>query len=342
MLRIGILGAAKIARLFTTSVEESNLVRVAAVASRDLAKAQAFAAEYGIPKALGSYEALLADPNIDAIYNPLPNGLHAEWSVKAAQAGKHVLCEKPLASNAAEVTAMFAAAKANNVIVAEGFPYLAQPQTIELRRQVAQGVLGELRLMQAGFSFTLANPNDIRFNAALAGGALMDLGCYTVSLMLLLAAEMKQTPVSVQAVADYASSGVDKAMAGTITFTGQLQGQLLGQFNVSLAAARHRYATIVGTTGVVHTPFYNDTSDVLPPTFTLRTAPEFHGTVQTIQNQAVLGFRAQADEFADLVAHGWETAGWHGATPAQSLLIAQVMDALKLSASSGRVVMLRD
>ena len=141
-LRIGILGAANIARNFTAALRGSEKVDVCAVASRDAAKSAAFAAEVGIAQSFASYEALLADPSIEAVYNPLPNNLHAEWTIKAADAGKHVLCEKPFAANALEAQAMFDAAKRNHVIVVEAYPYRAQPQTIRLAQLLRDGAIG--------------------------------------------------------------------------------------------------------------------------------------------------------------------------------------------------------
>src|SRR6201985_122745 len=131
-LRVGVLSTANIARSFVKGVEPSTTVKVMSVASRDAAKAKHFAAEVGIPNTHESYEALLADPDIEAVYNPLPNSLHAEWSIRAAEAGKHVLCEKPLAATPAEARTMFDAAKRNGVYLVEGYPYRAQPQTLKL------------------------------------------------------------------------------------------------------------------------------------------------------------------------------------------------------------------
>ena len=139
-LRIGIMGTARIARSFVQGVAPSQQVRITAIASRDQNKAREFAGAFGIPKAVGSYEALLNDSDIDAIYNPLPNGLHAAWSIRALAAGKHVLCEKPLSANADEARAMFAAAREHGVQLAEGFPYLSQPQTLKLESLVKRRV----------------------------------------------------------------------------------------------------------------------------------------------------------------------------------------------------------
>jgi predicted dehydrogenase len=179
-LRIGILGAAKIAGSFMVGAKASARAAVVAVASRDRGRAEAFARQHEIPRAYG-YADLLADREVDAVYIPLPNALHAEWSIAAARAGKHVLCEKPLAVDEAQARAMFAAADAHRVVLLEAFPYMFQPQTLEIEQQIASGAIGEVRTMFAAFGFTVADPANIRLDARLAGGALMDAGCYPVS-----------------------------------------------------------------------------------------------------------------------------------------------------------------
>ena len=155
-LRIGMLGTGRIARQFALGVAPSADVEVVAVASRDVAKAAAFAAELNVAQSFGSYEALLAAPGIDAIYIPLPNTMHAEWAIKAAEAGKHVLCEKPLAMSPAEAQLMFAAARRNGVHLVEAYPYLSQPTTLKAREMVRMGEIGRLHLISASFgvSFT--------------------------------------------------------------------------------------------------------------------------------------------------------------------------------------------
>ena len=163
-LRIGILGAARIARLFVDSVRPSTKVAVVAIAARDATRARAFAAELGIPRAHASYESLLADPELDAIYNPLPNTLHAEWSIRALGAGKHVLCEKPLAMSSRDADAMFAAARRNGRHLVEGYPYRAQPQTVKLRELLASGAIGTVQVVQASFGFPMRDLANIRYD----------------------------------------------------------------------------------------------------------------------------------------------------------------------------------
>src|SRR5260370_31464265 len=154
-LQIGIFGAARIARLFVEGVRPSAKVQVRAVASRDAQRARAFAHDCGIPHVHATYESLLADPAIHAIYIPLPNNLHAQWSIRAIESGKHVLCEKPLATSARDAEAMFSAARQNKVYLVEGYPYRAQPQTLKLQELLARGEIGRLQIIQASFGFLL-------------------------------------------------------------------------------------------------------------------------------------------------------------------------------------------
>ncbi len=178
-------------------------------------------------KVHATYEALLADPEIDAIYNPLPNNLHAEWSIRAAEAGKHVLCEKPLATTAADARAMFDAARRNDVYLVEAYPYRAQPQTLKMRELLAAKAIGRLQLVQASFGFPLTDTTNIRMDPALAGGALMDAGCYPVSLVRTVAGER---PRRVHAVAKWAPSGVDLTLLASLEFPSGLLAQISCSF----------------------------------------------------------------------------------------------------------------
>ena len=328
-LRIGVLGAANIARSFITALRGSTKVDVCAVASRDAAKGAAFAKEMGLAQSFPSYEAMLADPSIEAIYNPLPNNLHAEWSIKAANAGKHVLCEKPFAANAAEVTAMLAAARANEVYVVEAYPYRAQPQTIKLAELVRNNAIGRLQTVQASFGFPLVAPNNIRWDPTLAGGALMDAGSYPVSLVRLIAGER---PVRAQAFARFTESGVDRTLMGTLEFA----SGLIAQISCSFGTARHRRAFIVGDVGTIDTTYFNDTSAEFPPLVHITRGSGWDAARETIECAATPGFFAQGEAFHDLVRHGW--GAWPGATPGESIDIALALDALAASAKSGHSV----
>jgi len=211
-----------------------------AVASRDEAKARTFAAEHGIPASYGSYEALLDDPDIDAVYNPLPNSLHKGWTVRAAEKGKHILCEKPLALNAEECREMAAAAAANGVKLMEAFMYRFHPRTEKIVAMARDGALGDLKQIRSSFTFLLDRPGDIRWDPELGGGALMDLGCYCVNVSRSL---VGKEPAEVRAMANFADSGVDKQMAGTLRF----EDGLLAHFDCALTMERTEVYHLQGT-----------------------------------------------------------------------------------------------
>jgi predicted dehydrogenase len=328
-LRIGILGAANIARLFVDAARGSGKVEIRAVASRDVERGRKFAGELGIPRVHSTYEGLLGDAEIDAVYNPLPNNLHAEWSIRAADAGKHVLCEKPLATSAAEARLMFQAARRNRVHVVEGYPYRAQPQTRKLRELLAEGAIGRVHTIQAAFGFPLTDPANIRMNPALGGGALMDAGSYPVSLVRMIAGER---PSRVQAAVRWAETGVDRTLAGTIDFP----SGVLAQIACTFATARHRRAFIVGDTGTITTTYLNDTGPAMPPVLELTRGTGWDATRETIETGSVKGFLAEAEAFADLVSQG--IGAWPGATPEESVDILLTLDALAESARKGTAV----
>src|SRR5208282_5636379 len=179
-------------------------------------------------------------PAIHAIYIPLPNNLHAKWSIRAVQAGKHVLCEKPLATCTADAEAVFAAARRHNVYLVEGYPYRAQPQTLKLRELLARGEIGQIQIIQASFGFPLGDDAaNIRLDPELGGGALMDAGSYPASLVRMITGER---PARVHAIARWGKSGVDRTMVGSMEFA----NGVLAQITCSFATARHRHAIIIG------------------------------------------------------------------------------------------------
>jgi len=212
----GVISTAHINRLVLAGAAESDRVDVVAVASRDGARAQAYAAEHGLERAYGSYEALLEDADIEAVYISLPNSLHVEWAIRALEAGKHVLCEKPLDRRPEEVARAFDAAEAADRFLMEAFMWRHNPQTRRLKELVEEGAIGELRLVRSHFSFTLTELGNVRMRPELDGGALMDVGCYCVSGSRLLAGE----PESVTGQQVIASTGVDVRFAGTMRFPG--------------------------------------------------------------------------------------------------------------------------
>jgi xylose dehydrogenase (NAD/NADP) len=327
-LRIGILGTANIARSFIQGVSASKRVTVSAIASRDDAKARAFARDFAIPRHFASYEALLADRDTDAVYIPLPNSLHAEWSIAAVRAGKHVLCEKPLSATAAEARAMFDAARRHGVHLVEGFPYRAQPQTRKLGELLEAGVIGEVRLMQAAFGFNLGAGENIRLNPQLAGGALMDVGAYPVSLARMVA---RSRPTRVHAVAHW-SGGVDRTLAATLQFA----GGLFAQINCSFSTCLHRQALLAGSNGVIQTTYLNHTSTASEAALQLRIGTGRDAVDSIVETSAVNGFLAEAESFERLVRQG--PARWSGTSPEESMDIMLTLEAILESARSGSAV----
>ncbi len=244
MIRWGVLSTANIGRnRVIPAIQQSQNGRVTAVASRTMEKARAFADETGIPTAYGSYEELIASPEIDAIYIPVPNSEHAQWSFRCAEAGKPTLCEKPLASNALEAQRMVDAFKARGVLFAEAFMYRFHPQTVRVKQMIADGMIGELRVMQAAFNFVARHENDIRLNKALVGGSLMDVGCYCINMMRLMSGS---EPSEVHALARIgATSQVDESLSAVMKFP----NEVLGHFDSSLRTSFAHTYEIRGTRG---------------------------------------------------------------------------------------------
>jgi predicted dehydrogenase len=223
-LRIGILGAARIAPM--AIIRPARRVPdavVAAVAARDPGRAQAFARKHGIPRVAASYDALVADPEIDAVYNPLPNSLHAAWSIKAMEAGKDVLCEKPLASNATEAHTMAQAASRHGRMLVEAFHYRYHPLAARMKAIVDSGALGAVRHVEATMCIPLVVPGDIRYRWELAGGATMDIGCYAINMVRFLAGA---EPEVVRAAARLASPRIDRWMTADLVFADGRTGRI--------------------------------------------------------------------------------------------------------------------
>src|SRR3954451_9854832 len=214
----GILSTADINKKLLAGAAESDDVDVVAVGSRNLERAEAFAQAWDIPRAYGTYEELLADPDVEAIYNPLPNTLHSEWSIKAMEAGKHVLCEKPFSRHIGDVERAFDAADTTGMHLSEAFMYRHHPQTARLAELVASGAIGELRVIRSVFSYSLYDADNIRLRTDVEGGSLMDVGCYCISGARLLGGE----PESVVGAAHIGSSGTDWVFAGMMRFPGDV------------------------------------------------------------------------------------------------------------------------
>ncbi len=242
-LRWGILSTANIARAAVIpAINASRNGDVRAVASRNRERAYGFASDLGIPQSYGSYEQLLEDDHIDAVYIGLPNSLHCEWTLRSANAGKHVLCEKPLGATAAECEEMDRAARKNGVTLMEAFMYRFHPRTEKVSKLIRDGAIGPLAAIQSTFTFRLRRSDDIRLQKDLAGGALMDVGCYCVNVSRTLA---RAEPVEVQAFASWAESGVDSQMAGTLRF----ESGLLSQFDCALTLERRESYQAAGPDG---------------------------------------------------------------------------------------------
>jgi predicted dehydrogenase len=223
-VRIGILGAARIAPLALINPARGNAeVVVAAVAARDVSRAQAFAAKHGIARVHDSYEALIADPNLDAVYNPLPNGLHGRWTRAALTGGKHVLCEKPFTANAAEAREVAELAAQSDRVVMEAFHNRYHPLTLRVEQIIASGELGKLQRVEAAMCFPLPKFSDIRYNYSLAGGATMDAGCYAVHIVRTFGGG---TPDVVSAQAKLRDPQVDRAMTAELRFAGGHSGRV--------------------------------------------------------------------------------------------------------------------
>jgi D-xylose 1-dehydrogenase (NADP+, D-xylono-1,5-lactone-forming) len=218
----GFLSTANINDKLLPGAEASPDVELVAVASRDLGRAEAYARERGIEHAYGSYEDLLADPKIEAVYISLPNSMHVEWSIQALEAGKHVLCEKPLSRHPEDVERAFDAAEKAGRILMEAFMYRHNPQTKRLKELVEGGAIGRLRLVRAAFSFPLDDAANVRLNDELEGGGLMDVGCYCISGSRLLAGE----PESVYGEQVAAPSGVDELFTGTLRFAADVLAEI--------------------------------------------------------------------------------------------------------------------
>ena len=241
MIRLALASTAAINDALLGGARDSSLVEVIGVGSRERARAEAYAQERGLERAYGGFDELLADPDVDAVYVALPNALHVEWAVRALEAGKHVLSEKPLTRDPREAERAFDRAERAGRILMEGFMYRHHPQTKRLVQLVRDGELGELRLVRSHFSFTLDRPRDVRWHRELGGGSLLDLGCYCTNLMRTLAGE----PERVYGEQITAPSGVDVRFAATLRFA----DGALGHFDCAFDLPRRIGFEAVGSDG---------------------------------------------------------------------------------------------
>jgi xylose dehydrogenase (NAD/NADP) len=282
----GILSTARINRAVIPPAHASEKVELVAVASRNQARADAYAAEWEIPRPYGSYEALLADDEIEAVYISLPNNLHCEWSILAVEAGKHVLCEKPMSKRAAEVEEAFDAAERAGRILSEAFMYRHNPQAKRLRELVDVGAIGELRVVRACFSFALFDPQNIRLRPELDGGSLMDVGCYCVSGSRLLAGE----PELVFGQQLVGPSGTDWVFTGSMGFP----ADVFGLFDCGTALPSRDDLEAVGTEGSL---FLDDPWHGREPVIELRQG----GEVERIELEPTEPYLLELENVSDAI-----------------------------------------
>jgi len=285
-VRWGILSTADINGKLLAGAAESPDVEVVAVGSRDLGRAEDFARRHGIPRAYGSYDELLADAAVEAVYIPLPNTMHCEWSIRAVEAGKHVLCEKPLSRRAADVAAAFAAAERGGLLLSEAFMYRHHPQTARLVELVATGAVGELRLVRTAFSYALFDPDNIRLRTDVEGGALMDVGCYCVSGSRLLAGE----PESVFGRAFVGPTGTDWVFTGSMRFA----NDVLGLFDCGTTLVNRDELEAIGTEGSL---FLDDPWHCNEPVIELRR----DGEIERIKATRGNPYRLELENMGDAI-----------------------------------------
>ena len=306
VLRLGILGTGNIARQFAAGLATSTRTRAVAVGSRTEDSASSFAAAHGIARAYGAYEGVLRDRDVDAVYVSLPNSMHREWTIAALRAGKHVLCEKPIASNAAEAEEMFDEAERAGCVLVEAFMYRSHPLTHAVLDAVRGGKIGRVRLVRTSFCFrTTRTEGNIRFDAALAGGALMDVGCYCLNFSRLLAGA---EPVSAHAVGTLHSSGVDDCAAVVLGFPDGVSAS----FACGMSVHADNTAYACGTEGFIEVPVpWKPPREDAEYSVVRGTPPRMDGPVKSAparQTRRVSAakelYALEADDFAAVVLDG--------------------------------------
>lgn len=326
-LRWGILSTANIGRVAVVpALQTAEGAEVVAVASRDRTRAEEFAQGLGIPKVHGSYEDLLADPEIDALYIPLPNRLHAEWTIRAAEAGKHILCEKPLAMDAVECDTMARAAADQGVVLMEAFMYRFHPRTSKVLELLSQGAVGDPRTVRTAFTFRLRSPENIRLSAELGGGALMDVGCYCVNAARTL---FGSEPVAAQASARWTGGspgeGVDDELTGVLHFPGGVRAH----FDCALTQERWEFYEVAGTEGVLRVD-----SAFLPGTGEVTATVHRSGAVEEHRVEGDDQYRLMVEHFMACVREG-SSPRWDAAEAAANM---SAIGALYRSAKAGGTV----
>jgi xylose dehydrogenase (NAD/NADP) len=315
----GILSTADINQKLIPGAHESPKVKLLAVASRDKTRAEEYARSWEIERAYGSYDELLADPEIEAVYIPLPNTMHVEWSIKALEAGKHVLCEKPMSRSAADVERAFETAEKDGRILSEAFMYRHNPQTRQLTQLVDDGAIGELRLIRAAFSYGLYDAENIRLRTDVEGGSLMDVGCYCVSGSRLLGGE----PERVYGEARIGETGTDWVFTGTLRFP----GDVLATFDCGTALVDRDELEAIGSEGSL---FLDDPWHCTVPTIELRK----DGNVDRIGVERQDSYRLELENVSDAIRGEADLLLGREDGVAQ----ARVLEALHQSATSGSPV----
>ncbi len=286
LVRFGILSTAHINRLVIPGAHASEKVELIAVASREQGRAEEYAREWEIERAYGSYDALLEDPDVEAVYISLPNTLHCEWSTRAVEGGKHVLCEKPLSRRAADVEQAFDAAERAGRLLTEAFMYRHNPQTKRLVELVRGGAIGELRLVRSAFSYSLYDAENIRLRTDVEGGSLMDVGCYCVSGSRLLAGE----PESVAGHAYVGPTGTDWVFAGAM----RLPGDVFAHFDCGTCLPNRDELEAIGTEGSL---FLDDPWHCRTPVIELRRS----GEVERIELDPLDSYQLELENLCDAI-----------------------------------------
>ncbi len=290
ILNWGLLSTARINRALIRPLHASKRTRLLAVASRSLSSAESYAREWRIPRAYGSYEAMLADPEVDVIYNSLPNHMHAEWTIKALRAGKHVLCEKPFALTLVEVDAMIRAALDTGKVLAEAFMYRHHAQTLKVKELVDDGALGKIQLIKGAFSFTLDDDGDIRLKKDTGGGSIWDIGCYPISYARMI---VGADPAEVFGWQVEAQSGVDACFYGQMRFGNGVHAQ----FDSSFKSPSRSMIEIVGT----------EASLTVPHPFKPEKTTEIYlsrdGKQEKIKVKGGMLYMGEVDDMCDAILH---------------------------------------
>ena len=330
-VRWGILGNATIARKCVIgAIQKSRNGIVHALATRSPADAAEVVAKNGIGNVYNGYEAVLRDPAVDAVYVPLPNHMHLPWTLKALSAGKHVLCEKPLACNVGQARAMAARAKEAGLLLMEAFMYRFHPRSRQIKQRVDQGDIGKPCLARSAFCYhmdddILRSGNNARLKPDMGGGALLDVGCYSVSVVRWL---MGAEPTAVQAQAVYHSAGVDMHLVGALRF----EGGKLAVLEASFISALQQTYSVVGSDGAIdlpHDAFIPWEKDAV---YTLRKKDEEVGEEHIIQGADE--YQLMVEHFSDAILDRTEL----GCTPYESIANMRVLDALSEAAKTGNTV----